>query len=984
MTFVMVIPGISQSDIEYYQDPFEIRLDFETNKKPDPILQQELRENGAWDAFKTAHSGWYALMSEEHGLPQRAWGTPITVMGGSSVEKAEWFIANELNRFGIKSDQLSAPFNTSSKKHERVRYTQIVDGIEVLRSEVQLKFTDGQLNMLGLNFYPTAAVPSEPELDQQTTMAIATAQMNLSLMETAFEGQFLLPMLTDGQLQFHLVNKIWITGYEGTIPKNYLTLVDAHSGEVMVRVNQVRHVSDKNPEEKKKKKILPMGMQVVSGKTVGTILELNVFDDETEVGLGYMQFDLNGQTVTTDDDGNFVTNVTGPAEGDFALSGLYSTVYSGGVTPTFSLTLSDGYTEVSFDNAANLRELSAYNSVNDIHDHMKTWLPDFTGLDYSLTTNIDVAGECNAFYDGNSVNFYPSGGGCNPTSLLADVVYHEYGHGINDKYYQSQGSFFQNGAMGEGYADYWGLSLTDSPLLGVGFYDDQDGPLRRYDIDKKVYPEDLVGQVHADGEIICGAWWDTHLLMGADWNITMELFVETYGGLQANTFDGNEGSAYTNVLLDALQADDDDGDLNNGTPNGAAIIEGFDIHGISLFSYAEIEHDPIEFVDAENEITLVADADIVFPFGQYFDSMNVFYRTETGAEWQSAAMDEVDNEFSITLAGEASMTLIEYYFGISDVFGGISAVSPVAANKEVYPNLPYFTLVGVAPVKTHDSDDFSDFGSWDMGVPGDLAITGEWEDTTPVGSYSDPMDASTIVAPNENHTDIFGGSCFLTGVSPGADAGIGANDVDGGHTTLLSPLIDLTEYDDPILAYWRWFVNGPSGGANPGTDWWQVELSDDGGSNWVYLENTLTQDISWRRNAFKVADYVDLTSEFQIRFIASDSTFIGQNLDGGSLVEAAVDDIVLYDVDPGDAVDEINKIELSVWPNPATTTLNIALSQVGGQLEIVDASGRMVKQIGIVTTTNRAISIADLSSGNYFLKYIIDDSVVQTAVFQVN
>jgi len=273
---------------------------------------------------------------------------------------------------------------------------------------------------------------------------------------------------------------------------------------------------------------------VISGKTIGNVLETNVFADEVEVGLGYMQFDLNGQSITTDDEGNFISNVTGPSAGDFALSGLYSTIFTGGVTPTFELNLSEGYTEISFDGAANLRELSAYNSVNQIHDHMKTWLPDFTGLDYSLTTNIDIAGECNAFYDGNSINFYPDGGGCNPTSLLADVVYHEYGHGINDKYYQSQGSFFQNGAMGEGYADYWGLSLTDSPLLGVGFYDDQDGPLRRYDIDKKVYPEDLVGQVHADGEIICGAWYDTHLLMGGDWNITMDIFIQAYDGLQAN------------------------------------------------------------------------------------------------------------------------------------------------------------------------------------------------------------------------------------------------------------------------------------------------------------------------------------------------------------------------------------------------------------------------------------------------------------------
>ncbi|MDG1781039.1 MAG: T9SS type A sorting domain-containing protein [Flavobacteriales bacterium] len=981
MSSIMALLGLAQSDIEYYQDPYEVRLDFGKPGNPDPIVQQQLREAGAWRTFSQTHDGWYAIMSETHGNPQRAWGTPIDVQGASIVDKSEWLIANELGGFGISADYLSAPFTSASKKHERVRYKQIVSGLEVLQSEIVFKFHQGRLNMMGLNFYPTAAVPEGNELSEEQTIAAATNGVVLNLMETSFEGQYLLPTQEGNNVIFHLVNKIVVDGYEGTVPKKYNTLVDAQTGEVMMRQNMVVHIDPTDPA-KKKKKVLPMGMaQVVSGQTVGTILEENVFGVEEELGLGYLNFELDGQAVTSDVDGNFITNITGPVAGDFALSGQWSTIYTAGVTPSFSMTVEDGYTEISFDDAATLRELSAYNSVNTIHDHMKIWLPDFTGLDESLTTNIDVEGECNAFYDGGSINFYPDGGGCNPTSLLSDVVYHEYGHGINGRYYQSQGANFNNGAMNEGYADFWGLSLTDSPLLGVGFYDDQDGPLRRYDIDPKIYPEDLIGQVHNDGEIICGAWWDSHVLMGGDWNVTMELFIETYDGLQATAQNGAEGNAYTNVLLDLLQADDDDGDLNNGTPNGIAIIEGFDIHGITLFSYAEIEHDPIEFANAEEEIVLVADADIVFPFGQYFESVNVFYRTEAGADWNVAAMDEVDNEFTYTVTGQDAMTVVEYYFAISDVFEGVSAVSPVAANSEAYPNLPFFTLVGVTPVKVHDSDDFSDFGSWDLGVPGDLAITGEWEDATPVGSTTDGGDP---VAPSENHTDVFGGSCFLTGVSPGTDGGIGANDVDGGHTTLLSPVIDLSEYEEPVLAYWRWYVNGPAGGANPGSDWWQVEVSDDGGSNWVYLENTLTQDISWRRNAFKVSEYVDVTSSFQIRFIASDSTFVGENLDGGSLVEGAVDDIVLYDIDPGDNVAETAQIELNAFPNPTNGVLNVSISQIGGRLEVVDATGRLVKQAGVVTTSTTQLGVGDLPAGHYFLKYYLEDTVVRTVVFQVN
>ena len=102
-----------------------------------------------------------------------------------------------------------------------------------------------------------------------------------------------------------------------------------------------------------------------------------------------------------------------------------------------------------------------------IHDHMRTWLPEFDDLDFSMPVNIDVAGECNAFYDG-SASTSTTWRGCNATSLIADVVYHEYGHAINDFFYQSYFANFSNGAMNEGYADLWAMSLGDIAEIGKG------------------------------------------------------------------------------------------------------------------------------------------------------------------------------------------------------------------------------------------------------------------------------------------------------------------------------------------------------------------------------------------------------------------------------------------------------------------------------------------------------------------------------------
>ena len=71
-------------------------------------------------------------------------------------------------------------------------------------------------------------------------------------------------------------------------------------------------------------------------------------------------------------------------------------------------------------------------------------------------------------------------------------------------------------------------------------------------------------------------------------------------------------------------------------------------------------------------------------------------------------------------------------------------------------------------------------------------------------------------------------------------------------------------------------------------------ITDDG-INWVYVEDNISSDISWRKFAFRVQDYVSLSNNVQLKFIASDSIRLGQNLDGGSLIEAAVDDLVLYE-----------------------------------------------------------------------------------------
>lgn len=148
----------------------------------------------------------------------------------------------------------------------------------------------------------------------------------------------------------------------------------------------------------------------------------------------------------------------------------------------------------------------------------------------------------------------------------------------------------------------------------------------------------------------------------------------------------------------------------------------------------------------------------------------------------------------------------------------------------------------------------------------------------------------------------------------------------------------------PILSYWRWYVNAPASGANPGADWWQVHVSDDGGQNWVEIEETLTQDIRWRRNAFAIQEYVDLTDEFKIRFVASDSLRPGQEYEGGSLIEAAVDDLLILDLASLDVANESAAADIVAWPVPARDRIHAAGWAPMTPIRLLDGAGKLVAE----------------------------------------
>ncbi|MGB8652425.1 MAG: M36 family metallopeptidase, partial [Mycobacteriales bacterium] len=93
----------------------------------------------------------------------------------------------------------------------------------------------------------------------------------------------------------------------------------------------------------------------------------------------------------------------------------------------------------------------------------------------------------------------------------AEVILHEYGHAIQDSQVPGFGSTEEAGSIGEGFGDYWAQAVSsryaptpDEPCIAdwdsVSYTRGPVHCLRRTD-GTKTYPADLVGEVHADGEI---------------------------------------------------------------------------------------------------------------------------------------------------------------------------------------------------------------------------------------------------------------------------------------------------------------------------------------------------------------------------------------------------------------------------------------------------------------------------------------------------
>jgi len=804
--------------------------------------------------------------------------------------------------FGADVSQLRLSATPHAQSKWAAHFQQVYEGLEVWDAKVRVVLSDaGQLVVMGSDYYPGIELDTTPVLSSAEAVLLAKVGLPYDPATDSIEDEITLLVLpyplSETEVEHHLV---WRVRVHTEDPVGiWVTHVDAHDGEILWRYNDVHFAYSGSCESDVEPLTYCNGMFTQDARYV----EVDVS------GVGDVISDENGEWSIAGSGGNRSVSARcyGPYCNVYSVSGGSISWYNGVVQEDVPLA-------ISFDDGNFRRdERDVFDAVNDVHDFFKMFASDFAFVDNRMMARVNISDCCNAYWNG-TINFYTECGGCANTGQIQDVVHHEFGHGVQANILGWQG----NEGLGEGNSDILATLMTLDNQMGRGFYLDQcNFGLRNAD-NNMIYPDDLTGQVHNDGMIILGFNWHALVPM-------MEEYGEETGRL-TNASNWHYGRVLlhpTNQpaqVLATFTADDDDGNLANGTPNwpfyaAAAERHGFDVPEITegvLITHAAL--DPT--MNTLNPYGV--NADIVSTEAPLDgSSVSLYWRLADETMWTVEAM--TPSGMGGSYAGEIPAQdhgTVEYYVYAEDTFGG-SGTSPFGAPL-------FFHSFQVA----WHVDLMEASGSWQVGDPGDTASDGIWERVDPVGSGSQPED---------DHTT-YGTDCWITGQhEPGQpDA---TSDVDGGITSLLSPVYNLNGATEISFSFWRWFTTSS-------IDVWRAWASNDAGASWSLLEMQSFPTSDWSRRSFDLLD--TFPEPDQVRF-----KFTVQDVGPDTVVEGGVDDLVIAAVfgstgtGDGMAIEFVTELGQNV-PNPFNprTEIRFSLAVDGpASLRIYDVSGHVVKTL---------------------------------------
>jgi Zn-dependent metalloprotease len=895
--------------------------------------QVALTRGQAWQQFTSRFGPWNVMWNEATGTPHRAFGPPIPLRGFSDNPAAvnssvKSFVAGHPELFG-ESPTLEPAFIERQENIWYVRYRQMVGGVPVLFTDWEFRVSaDGRLVAFGADARnPGADVVTTPRVALAVAREAAKSGLSFDPASDRVEGGqdlYLLPSAAGNGAAYRLVYDFRV--FTARPRGNWITLVDAATGEVVWRHNRVRYAN-------------------ISGTVTGRVHVALPTDPTFSRAFRDLYVTVASTQVYTDSLGAYSTLCSGSSNVSAQMKGRFCHVdrADGVANAAFGGSAScPGTKNIVWDSYSEDSERDAYYHATRAHTYVKGLDPAYTASDHDLSLTVEsLDDECFSYWDGVTITFGTGGSTCRNMATIPSIVYHEYGHRVDDDLYFWRGSPFgmMNEVLHEATADLNAAFILDDQYIGKGYDAADNGAYLRNLAEVRRWPEDRsTANPQETGRILSGAFWDLRQSLGLSLAEHLKHFAQ-YGIPD----DPDDGVAMSEYFVETLIADDNNGNISDGTPHIAQIVAAFSAHGIGTNYFLNISHTPLDDQVTGGPYPVTAVIQYTGPVGGLDVNSPTLYYSANGSAFLAAPMSPTGNpdEWGAEISGQ-SASVVHYYIQARELNGGVKTMPSGAPGR--------FNVFTAGPASTMLSYDMEADPGWTAGAAGDNAATGIWVRAVPIGDGG-------IAQPDEAHSPTM---CWVTGNAGPSDPP-GANDVDAGKTTLLTSIFDATAapFTCPIISYYRWFSN--NGGELPGTSYWQVDISNDGGVTWYSVEHTNLTDQLWKRVMFFVQDYVPPSNNMRMRFVASDFTSTG------SLVEAGVDDWDLIGFvgpvavpDPGTAPRPMALAPAAPNPFQSLTRLHYTLPVAGRvDLSVYDIHGRAV----------RALVAADQEAGPHTIEW---------------
>ncbi|MEE9438559.1 MAG: choice-of-anchor B family protein [Saprospiraceae bacterium] len=427
--------------------------------------------------------------------------------------------------------------------------------------------------------------------------------------------------------------------------------------------------------------------------------------------------------------------------------------------------------------------------------------------------------------------------------------------------------------------------------------------------------------------------------------------------LEGEITDKNTGSPISNVKVEILSqtANDETSSVSGEYKTGQVQTGTFDV----VFSHPN--YDPITYsaILTSGEVTILnAELGNVVMQGTVKDAiteepivsaMVVVENVENGT--QTIATTDDDGNWSVGSRENESYTIYAAIWGHK----GESVTIDFTDIDEIF---------SLSLTPGYNDDFFADLG-W---TTGGTASTGLWE----VANAEEKLyGSSTIIQPGNDTEGDLGNSYFVTGKNGG---GAGEDDVDDGTVTILSPPLEMVEFNEMAINFKTFFAN--LGGNSTPNDYLKVEVTN--GTETFLLTEIVVSSGNWseQQNYTITSEDISFNNDMRILVTAADD-------DPGHVVEAGFDAFnAIGSLKLGTTV-PTNNISLSVSPNPATNYITLsAETMIKGKKTIVinDIHGKVVKSVpSYLDYTN--IDIKQLTPGMYSLRIIGDEAQSETVKF---